>query len=81
VRQFSGTERLLSISGFPVKEIGSWDQLLAGFGGMLKDAAGDAGMEVESPIFERRDFEQLEMKGQIHMPPSGFQQYHQPPAA
>ena len=53
-----------------VKEIGSWDQLLAGFGGMLKDSAGDAGMEVESPIFNRRDFETLELAGQSQLPPA-----------
>ena len=54
-----------------VKAIGSWDQMLAGFGGALKDAAGDAGMTIESPIFARKDFETLEMKGQSQLPP-GF---------
>ena len=51
--------------------IGSWDQLLAGFGGALKDAAGNVGMTIESPIFERKDFEALEMAGQSLLPP-GF---------
>ena len=37
---------------------------------MLKDAAGNAGMTIESPIFDRRDFEQLEMKGQSLLPPA-----------
>ena len=54
-----------------VKSIGSWDQLLAGFGGALKDAAGNVGMTIESPIFERKDFEALEMAGQSLLPP-GF---------
>ena len=54
-----------------VKAIGSWDEMLAGFGGALKDAAGESGMTIESPIFARKDFEQLEMKGQSQLPP-GF---------
>ena len=54
-----------------VKAIGAWDQMIAGFGGALKDAAGDAGMTIESPIFERKDFETLEMQGQSQLPP-GF---------
>ena len=54
-----------------VKAIGSWDQMLAGFGGALKDAAGDTSMTIESPIFNRKDFEALEMKGQSQLPP-GF---------
>ena len=53
-----------------VKEVGSWDQMLAAFGGSLKDAVGDAGMEVESPIFNRKDFETLEMAGQSQLPPT-----------
>ena len=54
-----------------VKAIGSWDEMLAGFGGALKDAAGGTGMTIESPIFARKDFEVLEMKGQSQLPP-GF---------
>lgn len=53
------------------REIGSWDQLVAAFGGSLKDAAGAAGMELQSPIFNRTDFEQLEAQGQP-MLPAGF---------
>jgi hypothetical protein len=52
-----------------VKAIGSWDQMIAAFGGSLKDAAGNAGMTIESPIFARKDFETLEMKGQSQLPP------------
>lgn len=54
-----------------IKEIGEWDQMIAAFGGSLKDAAGSVGMTIESPIFDRKDFEQLEMKGQSQLPP-GF---------
>jgi len=54
-----------------VKAIGEWDQMLAGFGGVLKDAAGESGMTIESPIFARRDFETLELAGQSQLPP-GF---------
>jgi hypothetical protein len=43
--------------------------MIAAFGGSLKDAAGVAGMELESPIFARKDFEALEMKGQSQLPP------------
>jgi hypothetical protein len=52
-----------------VREIGEWDQLIAGLGGVLKDAAESAGMKLEAPIFDRKDFEQLEMKGQSLLPP------------
>lgn len=51
-----------------VREIGSWDQLVAAFGGSLKDAAGNAGMAIQSPLFARKDFEQLEMRGQPQLP-------------
>jgi hypothetical protein len=53
-----------------IKQIGEWDKFIAGFGGALKDAAGSAGMELESPIFERRDFERLEAAGQSLLPPA-----------
>jgi hypothetical protein len=53
-----------------VREIGEWDQMIAAFGGSLKDAAGNVGMTIESPIFARKDFEALEMKGQSQLPPS-----------
>jgi hypothetical protein len=53
-----------------VREIGEWDQMIAAFGGSLKDAAGVAGMTIESPIFNRKDFETLELKGQSQLPPS-----------
>jgi hypothetical protein len=39
-------------------EIGRWNELIAGFGGHLKDALGHG--RVESPIFQFPDFEHLE---------------------
>lgn len=51
-----------------VKEIGEWDQIIAAFGGSLKDAAESVGMKLEAPILARKDFETLEMKGQPHLP-------------
>lgn len=46
-----------------VKEIGEWDQFIAAFGGQLKDAVGKVGLSMTSPIFNRKDFEQLEFRG------------------
>ncbi len=51
-----------------VREIGSWDQMIAAFGGSLKDAAESVGMKLEAPIFDRKDFEQLEAAGQPLLP-------------
>ena len=49
-----------------VKQIGEWNAFVAGFAGAMKDAIGRAvpGAELVSPIMERPDFEDLEMKGQ-----------------
>jgi hypothetical protein len=49
-----------------VKEIGSWNQMIAAFGGKLKDVLGGG---VEMPIADYPDFEQLEMAGQKQLPP------------
>lgn len=49
-----------------VKEIGSWNQMIAAFGGKLKDVLGDG---VESAISEYPNFEQLEAAGQEKLPP------------
>jgi hypothetical protein len=46
-----------------VEEVGQWDQMIAGFFGVLKDTAPD-GMAVESAISGRPDFEKLELKAQ-----------------
>ncbi len=43
--------------------VGEWDQMIAGFFGVLKDAAPD-GIAVESAISGRPDFERLELKAQ-----------------
>jgi hypothetical protein len=49
-----------------VKEIGSWNQMIAAFGGRLKDLLGEG---VEMAISEYPNFEQLEMAGQNQLPP------------
>jgi hypothetical protein len=49
-----------------VKEIGSWNEMIAAFGGKLKDVIGDG---LEMPISDYPDFEQLEMAGQKQLPP------------
>jgi len=40
-----------------VNEVGSWNQMIAAFGGKLKDLLGDG---VEMPIADYSNFEQLE---------------------
>lgn len=42
------------------EEVGTWNGMIAAFGGALKDAMGGA---TSSPIFDRPDFEHLEFKG------------------
>ena len=49
------------------KSLGSYDAMIAGMVGAMKDAAGAAGMDVESAMFGRPDFEHLEAKGQGEM--------------
>jgi hypothetical protein len=49
-----------------VKEIGSWNEMLAAFGGKLKDVLGGG---VEMPISEYPNFESLELAGQKQLPP------------
>jgi hypothetical protein len=49
-----------------VQEIGSWNEMIAAFGGRLKDLIGEG---VESPITQYRNFEQLEAAGQDKLPP------------
>ncbi len=46
-----------------VKELGEWNEFIAAFGGLLKDAHGD----VEAPIFAFPNFEPLEARGQRHL--------------
>jgi hypothetical protein len=43
-----------------VREIGRWNELIAGVGGQLKDAAGPG--HVTGPIFAFPDFEHLEAR-------------------
>ncbi len=49
-----------------VNEIGSWNEMIAAFGGKLKDVVGDG---LEMPIAEYSNFEQLELAGQSQLPP------------
>ena len=48
-----------------VKEIGSWNEMVAAFGGKLKDVIG----AVKMPISEYPNFEELELAGQPQLPP------------
>ncbi len=52
-----------------VQEIGSWNEMIAGFGGLLKDLVGDGPLRVESAITQFPNFEQLEAAGQGKLPP------------
>ena len=49
-----------------VKKIGSRNEMIAAFGGRLKDVLGDG---VEMPIAEYPNFERLELAGQQQLPP------------
>jgi hypothetical protein len=49
-----------------VKETGSWNQMIAAFGGKLKDVLGGG---IEMPIADYPNFEQLELAGQSQLPP------------
>lgn len=52
-----------------VKEIGSWNEMIAAFGGKLKDLLGDGPLGVQSAITQYANFEQLEAAGQDKLPP------------
>ena len=52
-----------------VQEIGSWNEMLAAFGGRLKDLLGDGSLGLESAIAQYPNFEQLEAAGQDKLPP------------
>ena len=47
-----------------LKNIADYNQLIAAFGGAMKDAMGGSGMELQAPIFDYSNFEHLEAKGQ-----------------
>jgi hypothetical protein len=55
-----------------VQEIGSWNEMIAAFGGKLKDLLGDGALGLESAIAQYPNFEQLEAAGQSKLPP-GFE--------
>jgi hypothetical protein len=52
-----------------VQEIGSWNEMIAAFGGKLKDLLGDGPLGVQSAIAQYPNFEQLEAAGQSKLPP------------
>jgi hypothetical protein len=52
-----------------VKEIGSWNQMIAALGGKLKDLTGNGPVQLESAIAQFPDFERLEAAGQDKLPP------------
>lgn len=43
-----------------VQQVGDYNQLIAGMAGLMRDAAGARGMEMESPIFQFPNYEHLE---------------------
>jgi hypothetical protein len=49
------------------QEVGSWNEMIAAFGGCLKNLAGDG---VQMPISLFPDFERLEAAGQEKLPPA-----------
>ena len=56
-----------------MQQIGSWNEMLAAFGGRLKDLLGDGSLGVESAIAQYPHFEQLEAAGLDKLPP-GYDQ-------
>jgi hypothetical protein len=55
------------------QEIGSWNEMIAAFGGKLKDLLGGGQLELQSPITRYPNFEQLEAAGESKLPP-GYQE-------
>jgi hypothetical protein len=53
-----------------VQGIGSWNEMIAAFGGRLKDLLGDGSLGIESEIAQYPNFEQLEAAGQAKLPPA-----------
>ena len=53
-----------------VQGIGSWNEIIAAFGGRLKDLLGDGSLGVEFAIAQYPNFEQLEAAGQAKLPPA-----------
>jgi len=52
-----------------VREIGSWNEMIAAFGGKLKDLVGNGPGHLEAAITQFPNFEQLEAAGQSKLPP------------
>ena len=51
-----------------VQEIGSWNEMIAAFGGKLQDLLGTGGLALQSAISEFPNFETLEAAGQSRLP-------------
>jgi hypothetical protein len=49
------------------REVGQWNEFVAAFSGMFKDAAGDLGMVTESAIAGFANFEHLEAAGRARL--------------
>jgi len=45
------------------KEVGEWNEMIAGFSGALSDALAGSGMDLAAPIKDFADFERLEFRG------------------
>jgi hypothetical protein len=56
-----------------VREIGSWNEMIAAFGGKLKDLLGNGPLGIQSAITDYPNFEQLEAAGEPKLPP-GFRE-------
>ena len=52
-----------------VEQVGSWNQMMAAFGGLLKDLAPGGGASVVAEVAQYPNFEQLEAAGQDKLPP------------
>ena len=52
-----------------VEEVGSWNELMAAFGGTLKDLLGSGPLGIQAAIAAYPNFEQLEAAGQTNLPP------------
>ncbi len=75
-KELGGLERVSDEGGFwqqrslpaLVAEIGSWNEMIAAFGGKLKDLLGDGPAGVQSAIANYPNFEQLEAAGESKLP-------------
>ncbi|MGH7970950.1 MAG: hypothetical protein ACREIC_19695 [Limisphaerales bacterium] len=52
-----------------VEQVGSWNQMMAAFGGSLKDLSPEGATAIISEVAQYPNFEQLEAAGQDKLPP------------